>query len=66
MRITINGEEQEITGGLTVAGLLLELKIRPEGTAVEIDREIIPRARHGQRVVKEGERIEIIRMVGGG
>jgi len=66
MRITINGEERNIGEGITVAALLLELKIRPQGTAVEIDREIIPRARHGQRVVQEGERVEIIRMVGGG
>ncbi len=66
MLITINGEQRNISEGLTVAGLLLELKIKPQGTAVEIDREIIPRARHAQRVMKEGERVEIIRMVGGG
>ncbi len=66
MLITINGEERKISDGLTVAGLLLELKIKPQGTAVEIDREIIPRARHGQRAIKKGDRIEIIRMVGGG
>jgi len=66
MLITINGEQRKVGEGLTVTGLLLELKVRPQGTAVEIDREIIPRARHGQRVLKEGERVEIIRMVGGG
>jgi len=66
MRITINGEEKNIQDGLTVAGLLLELKIKQQGTAVEIDREIIPRARHGERAIKDGEAIEIIRMVGGG
>jgi len=66
MLITINGEQREIGDGLTITALLLELKIRPQGTAVEVDREIIPRARHGQRVLKEGEQVEIIRMVGGG
>jgi len=66
MLITINGEEKNIQEGLTIAGLLLELKINPRGTAVEIDREIIPRARHGERAIKDGEAIEIIRMVGGG
>jgi len=66
MRITINGKERDVQEGLTVAGLLIELKINPRGTAVEIDREIIPRAEHGERAIKDGEAIEIIRMVGGG
>lgn len=66
MLITINGEDRKIDEGLTITALLLELKIRPQGTAVEVDREIIPRARHGQRVLREGEQVEIIRMVGGG
>ncbi len=66
MQVTINGEPREIKEGTTLQGLLLELEIQTRGTAVEINREIIPRAAHGERAIAEGDAIEIIRMVGGG
>ncbi|MFQ5353716.1 MAG: sulfur carrier protein ThiS [Thermodesulfobacteriota bacterium] len=66
MLITINGEPREVREGITLKNLLLELEINTRGTAVEINREIVPRASHNERLVAEGDVIEIIRMVGGG
>ncbi|MFQ5428100.1 MAG: sulfur carrier protein ThiS [Thermodesulfobacteriota bacterium] len=66
MLITINGESREVREGITLAGLLGELEIQTRGTAVEINREIVPRASHEKRAIANGDVIEIIRMVGGG
>ncbi|HSQ62379.1 MAG TPA: sulfur carrier protein ThiS, partial [Polyangiaceae bacterium] len=34
--------------------------------AVELNREIVPRAEHGTRRVEDGDVLEIVHMVGGG
>ncbi len=66
MQITVNGKAMEVREGITLRDLLVELAVEPRGTAVEINKEIAPRAAHGERLIEEGDRIEIIRMVGGG
>jgi len=66
MQVTINGEPREVKEGLSLADLLIQLEIKTHGTAVEINREIVPRTNHAQRLIAEGDTIEIIRMVGGG
>jgi len=66
MRIVLNGEEREVADGLTVAGLLDTLDVPRRYVAVERNREIVPRARHADTVLDDGDRIEIVTMVGGG
>ena len=66
MRITVNSEEREVAEGLTVAGLLAELGRSPRGTAVELNREVVFRQEHETTQLHEGDRVEIITMVGGG
>lgn len=66
MIVHINGEEKELAAGLSVAGLLDELGIRPGRVVVELNREVLSREAHGSIVLKEGDRIEIVHFVGGG
>lgn len=66
MKIRINGEEREITGGLSIAGLLEELKIRPGRVVVELNRNIVAREAHGSTLLKDGDELEIVHFVGGG
>ena len=66
MRIVLNGEERDVADGLTVAALLDTLDVPRRYVAVERNREIVPRARHAETVLSEGDRIEIVTMVGGG
>jgi sulfur carrier protein len=65
MRVTINGESREIMASSTVQGLVASLGL--EGpVAVEINREVVPRAQHASHEVSEGDVIEIVHLVGGG
>ncbi|MCA9588198.1 MAG: sulfur carrier protein ThiS [Myxococcales bacterium] len=65
MRVTINGESREIEASITVQGLVASLGL--EGpVAVEINRDVVPRAQHASREVCEGDAIEIVHLVGGG
>jgi sulfur carrier protein len=66
MKIQINGEEREITDGLTVARLLEEMQIRPGRVVVELNRDIVAREAHVSTLLKEGDMLEIVHFVGGG
>lgn len=66
MRVTINGEGQEVPESLTVATLLAHLEIHPLRVAVERNREILPRAKWESTAVEAGDNYEIVHMVGGG
>ena len=66
MTITVNGEPMELSEGLTIDGLLEQLKVRREYTAVALNREVWPKSRYADTVLKEGDRLEIVRPMGGG
>lgn len=66
MRVRINGGDIDISGATTVEGLLDTLGIQRCGIAVELNREVVPKRLLSATAVKDGDVIEIIRMVGGG
>jgi thiamine biosynthesis protein ThiS len=66
VKVRVNGEERELLGPVTVADLLEQLKLRPDGIAVAVDRQVVPRSEFARRPVEEGQQIEILRAVGGG
>lgn len=66
MRVTVNGEAKELPDGSTVRAMLVELALTEGPVAVEVNREIVPRATHTSHVVREGDVIEIVHLVGGG
>jgi thiamine biosynthesis protein ThiS len=69
LTITLNGDRYEITGvagPMTVADLLQRLDIDPRRVAVEHNLDVVKRATFGERVVREGDEVEIVNFVGGG
>lgn len=66
MFVTINGESTEMRDGGCVAELLVQLQIKRETVAVEVNLDIVPKAAYDSHVLKPGDRIEIVQFVGGG
>ena len=66
MRIRVNGVEREVPEATTVRNLLAGLGLPPGPVAVEVNRDIVPRARHAEHVLGEGDRVEVVTLVGGG
>jgi len=66
MQITVNGDSRELSQGTTIQGLLDLLQVRRDGVAVEVNKEIVPRARHEESALCEGDDVEIVTFVGGG
>ena len=66
MEITLNGQKRDVPDALTVAGLLVLLELKPEHVAVEINRDLVSRARHAEKAMAPGDSVEIVTLVGGG
>ena len=64
--IEVNGQPREVTAGLTIAGLLRELDVKVPHVAVEVNLEVVPRARHAETALHPGDRLEVVTLVGGG
>ncbi|MFZ5481375.1 MAG: sulfur carrier protein ThiS [Myxococcota bacterium] len=60
----VNGEERPAAA--TVAALLAELEAPPEGVAVAVNGEVVPRREWATRALSDEDRVEVIRAVGGG
>ena len=66
MKIRLNGDTSELDGPLTVTGLLEHLGIDPRRVAVEVNVEVVKRARFDSTLISEGDEVEIVNFVGGG
>ena len=66
MTVTVNGNARDFAAPLTVAELLRTLEISPRGLAVEVNLQIVPRARHAEHLLADGDKLEIVTFVGGG
>jgi len=66
MRLVINGEEREAPALSTVADLAQWLGLPVFGGAVELNGQVVRKTDHGATRVADGDRLEIIRLVGGG
>ncbi len=66
MKIFFNGQSREVSDGMTVAQLLRQFDLEPRHVAVEVNLELVPRDRHQDFVLKAGDRLEVVTLVGGG
>lgn len=66
MKIELNGQSKEVPEGSTVADLVRMLESDVRGMAVALDGEVAPRSAWDRTLLREGQRIEIVRAVQGG
>ena len=66
MQIVLNGHPRALEPGTTLADLVASLDLGGRRMAVEINEEVIPRSEHADRVLGDGDRVEIVHAVGGG
>jgi sulfur carrier protein len=71
MKLQINGDERTFPDPVPpaqfmLAALIESLGMKPDRVAVELNREIAPRDRWPQTLLRDGDRLEIVHFVGGG
>lgn len=66
MQVTVNGEAREFPPQATVRTLIESLGLAGKACAAEVNAELVPFRKHAETVLKEGDRVEIVTLVGGG
>jgi thiamine biosynthesis protein ThiS len=66
VNILVNGTPRDVREGTTIAQLLRELELTAQAVAVEVNLQLVPRACHADHRLREGDRLEIVTLVGGG
>lgn len=66
MKIELNGEPMEFATEVTVADLIEQLALTGKRLAVEVNEDIVPRSQHSRFRLSDGDRIEVVRAIGGG
>jgi sulfur carrier protein len=66
MNIRLNGEPLALPGLYTIDTLLVAQGLAERRVAVEVNGEIVPRSRHADHALAEGDTVEIVHALGGG
>ncbi len=63
--IHLNGEKRCVQAG-TLADLVRELGLEKRMIAIERNLEVVPRSAYASTRLQQGDRIELVHMIGGG
>jgi sulfur carrier protein len=66
MIVVVNGTPHDVPPATTVADMLGRLQVAGRPVAVEVNLRLVPRERHGEHTLEDGDRLEIVTLVGGG
>ena len=66
MNITVNGKPREIDREMDLPAFLRTFDVNPKLVAVAINGDVIPKDAYASQRVRDGDALEIVRMVGGG
>ncbi len=66
IEIYVNGHVRQVPESYSVARLLDEMDLVGQRIATEINHEILPRSQHSGHTLRPGDRVEIVRAIGGG
>lgn len=64
--ITVNGEPRKFAAGVTALAVVQALGLEGRPVAVEVNELVVPRSRLESCMLSEGDRLEIVTLVGGG
>ena len=64
--VCINGSQKTFEHPISIADLLASLSLTGKRIAIECNGEIIPRSTFSQRLLAEGDKVEVVVAVGGG
>jgi sulfur carrier protein len=66
IHIQLNGERQLIPSDFTAQQLVERLGLADERIAMEVNLDIVPRSAYTQHQFTDGDKVEIVRAIGGG
>lgn len=66
MTVIVNGETRDIAPGSSVSALLEALALNPKTVVAQLNDDIVERGQFDATVIQDGDRLELVRFVGGG
>jgi len=66
MQIILNGEPHALPETAYVTDLIAQLGLVGQRLAIEVNGDIVPRSQHAERQLCLGDRVEVVRAIGGG
>ncbi|HEU4951733.1 MAG TPA: sulfur carrier protein ThiS [Holophagaceae bacterium] len=66
MKVVLNGQLRETPALASVADLAAWLGLPAFGSAIELNGAVVRKADQAATPLKEGDRLEVVRLVGGG
>ena len=66
IKIKVNGKTKSIIENLKLSILIKNLRIPLKKVAIELNQEIIDKKKLNKKILKKGDKIEIVHFIGGG
>lgn len=66
MHVQVNGQAQEVAEGATVGALIERLGLAKAACAAEVNKRVVPKREHATHALRDGDRVELVTLVGGG
>jgi sulfur carrier protein len=66
VKVRVNGRERDVPEGTSLQDFVLGAGIRPEGTIAELNEKVIRRDAWKEVALCDGDRLELVSLVGGG
>ncbi|MDR1311468.1 MAG: sulfur carrier protein ThiS [Burkholderiaceae bacterium] len=66
IEIELNGETRQIATGHTLQNLVDTMQLAGQALAIAVNRQVVSRQKWGERSLTQGDRVEIVRAIGGG
>ena len=65
-KIQLNGDFYEVIKGTNLNELLNKLKIQKNKVAIEVNGEIVEKKKYPNLILRKGDKVEIVKFIGGG
>ena len=64
--IEVNGEPRKVAAQSTLLDLVAQLELAGQPLALAINRSVVPRQQWHERRLLDGDKVDIVRAIGGG
>ena len=64
--IELNGESRSVAKGHSVQDLVNALALTNQALAIAVNREVVPRAQWATHRFSDGDKVDVVRAIGGG
>lgn len=66
VQIRVNGRSEDVPVSSNLADLIKRLGLDGSPCAAEVNEMLVPKREHGSHVLQDGDRVELVTLVGGG